>query len=212
MRHQLHGLAIVLLITVIPAAVGAAASAPANAPAQVSAGFLEQPFKRAESYFRNGQRRLAAQEIRRAAVILRAQIPRLPKEAKDDRAALEASAAELDNLARSIAKAGAKQLDQAFARTHYRLARYHQRLAAAAWSKKEFAEAGANLQHAAMHLSRAAAWESHRLDPARQAAARDARLVGAQLRKGTAVAATKVGPVIKRLGEEIEALGRKLRK
>jgi hypothetical protein len=217
MQRRLGGLGILALGAALAAGAWAAPAKP-EAPLKAAASnrrartdSLEQHFKQAEGSLVKGQRAAAAAELREAAKMLRELAARLPE---DHQPGLRASAGELEQVARELAGAKARgvtraQLREAFARAHYALAASHQRTASGFWAKKELAEAGGNLQAAAHHLMRAAAWEGHKLEPARAAAAREANLIGQRLGKGTAVAASRVGRTIKRLGEEIEAYGRK---
>jgi len=220
MQRRVGGLGIVALGAALAAAAWAAPAKP-EGPSKAAASSrparadsLERHFKQAEADFLKGRRPAAAAELQEAAKMLRGLAARLPE---DHQPALRDCAGELEQMGRDLAGPKARrvtraQLREAFARAHYALAASHQRTASGFWAKKELAAVGGNLQAAAHHLMRAAAWEGHKLEPARATAAREANVIGRRLKKGTAVAASKVGPVIKRLGEEIEAYGRKLEK
>jgi len=187
MRGTEHGLAIALIIAMVCAALcaapvaaaakgkstgmkmgsmkpepgkaGLARSNAAAAQSRLPGKSIEQMFKRAQADFRKGQKEAAASELRQAANLLRARAVRMPQA---DRSSVEASAAELDAMARGINKVDDKQMRQAFARAHLSLARYHQRAAQTASQKKDVRMAQMHLRAGQTEQRQAATWASEK--------------------------------------------------
>jgi hypothetical protein len=232
-----HGLAIALMIAMVwvaasaaPAAIGKSSgmkmgsikpepgkagvvrSNAAAARARLPGKSIEQMFMRAQQDFRQGKKEAAAKELREAANLLRKQATHMPQA---DRAAVNASAGELDAMARGINRVNEKQLRQAFARAHLSLARYHQRAAKAASKKKDARMAQMQLMAGQAHQRRAAMWagEKPAAQPApKPAPARGKPSLGKQISKAATAAAHNTDAEIDRLGEQIERLGHKIGK
>jgi hypothetical protein len=68
-----------------------------------------------------------------------------------------ASTQELGKLTDQVQKgtvSSARELDEAFARVHYALARYYQSKVSESWARKEASEAGQDLKAATVHLEK----------------------------------------------------------
>jgi hypothetical protein len=240
MRGTKHGLAIALIIAMVCVAVCAAPVAAAamgkssgmkmgsmkpepgkagvmrsNAAAarsRLPGQSIEQMFKRAQADFRKGQKEAAASELRQAANLLRARAVRMPQA---DKRSVEASAAELDAMARGINKVDDRQMRQAFARAHLSLARYHQRAAKTASQKKDVRMAQMQLRAGQTQQRQAAMWAGEKPvaeAPPKQAPARDKPSLSKQISKTATAAAHNTDAEIDRLDEQIERLGRTIGK
>jgi hypothetical protein len=169
-------------------------------------GAPEQPqplLQRADAAFARGDRAAAAQDMVKAAALLRTQGARF---AREDKAAVDESAGMIDKAAKSIAKADAKMLRLAFGRADLALARGHQRLAGQAWAKKDSRLAGMNLMAAAMQLQNGATWLGYKATQQQVTDTRNAGLLGQKMAAGEKVNPADADKAIKLIGEETHGL------
>jgi hypothetical protein len=170
----------------------------------------ERDFKKAHEEFLKKDSRAAATEIRKAAALLKREEGSAAIEGEKD---LSASAQELEKLAADVEKGtvtSGKELDNAFARAHYALARNYYLKASEFWAGKETSKTGHNLKSAAGGLERGLAWAGHKAETGTQTAIRDARAAGDKLIKDEGWVKDEVDKGIKDLGEEIEKLSKKI--
>ncbi|MCA9213488.1 MAG: hypothetical protein KDB27_10510 [Planctomycetales bacterium] len=133
--------------------------------------------------------------------------------ASGTKAALIASAQELDRLAKDI-KSGAvtsvKKLESAFARAEHALAAHYQAKARSALRQKKHASAGHYLRSAVNHVENGAKWTGHKLESGVVAAASGVRTVAGKLVEGSGFVLDEVGKGVEWVGVEVEKLGKQL--
>jgi len=169
---------------------------------------LPEPlFKRSDAAFAKGDRKAAAQDMQKAAAVLRTWATRFPKE---DKANVDASAAEIDKLAKNISKADNKQLRMTFAGADLAIGRYHQRLASQAWAKKDSRVTGMNLMGAAMQVQNGATWMGFKATPQQISDTRSAGMLGQKMARGEKANPAEVDKAMKLIGSEIGGLGQML--
>ncbi len=120
---------------------------------------------------------------------------------------------ELERLAKAVEDGTAtsiKELDRAFSRAEYGMARHQYKKASEYLSKKESKRAGHALKGAALNLEHAAKRAGLKLEAESLAAIEDARRVAGKLIKGVESAPSEFERAAKRLGEEMEKVGKKL--
>lgn len=209
MKLTLSALGAALVLAGAPAAFAADAPAAAKtAPAPQAAA--EPHFGSAIDAFAKKDYKGAASEIREAAAALRAEAKHARAGAKRE---LDRSAAELEKLAGSVEKGAVKSettLKTDFARANHALALEHRAKAAASWGRRQYGEAGRDLQVAAGDLENAASWIGAQAKSAASAGIADARTVGGKLASGATWASNEVGKAFESLGHGIDAVGRKV--
>ncbi len=214
-RGLFAGIAPALLVALVaagalPAAVHAEGKTPGKqAAVSPSSDQAERHFKKAHEYFLEKNWEAAAAEIRKAAALLKQKAAVAASEGRKD---LTASARGLEELADRVRKGAVnsvQELDDAFARAHYALARYHNLNAAESWARKATGNAGRELKAAAADLKRGLAWAGHKAETGTETAMKNARRLGEELIKGAHQASGTVGRTIQNLGTEIEKFGGK---
>lgn len=215
MNYRTFNRSIALLVAVLisvawPAASRAQVKAPSKqAGVSSSADEAERYFKKAHEDFLKKDRKAAAAEIREAAALLKREERRATSEGKKD---LSASAQELEKLATDVENGtvtSVKELDNAFARAHYALARHHYLKASKSWAEKEADKAGHELKAAAADLERGLTWAGHKAEAGTKTVINNTRILGEKLIKGAGWVSAEVGKGIEDLGKEIEKLGKK---
>jgi hypothetical protein len=124
-----------------------------------------------------------------------------------------ASTQELGKLTDQVQKGtvrSARELDEAFARAHYALARYYQSKAPESWARKAVPEAGQDLKAAAVHLEKALNWASHRLEAGGVQTIREWKQIGEKMEKGAGWVDAEVRKAIEGIGKEIDETGHKI--
>ena len=223
MNYRVFGLT-VALVTVFSVIALRAQAAPEKTCAQGPEGYviveeefwvgleddLSRDFHETQENFLKKDLKAAASKIEKGVGFLKVEAARATGDVKK---ALLESAHELEKLASEV-KAGAvksaKDLDGAFARAHYALARHHQEKAREAEAKKEHKRTGYYLRAAATHLEHGLAWAGHKAEAGFIYVVDGARLVGGKLIEGTGWTVDEVGKAMDALGREIEKLGTKI--
>ena len=216
MRLLIFGLVIALTIASIPAAAlgeMTAQQSPKTPWQEVVVTVTDQPdehFEKARQDFLKGEKREAAIEIRKGAEFLKLDASYATGKEK---ASLLASVRELERLAKGVEKGtitSIKELDWGFSRADYGMARHQYKKASEFMSRKESKKAGHALKAAALNLEHAAKRASLELEAEGQAAIEDARRVGEKLIEGAETATTGVERAVKRLGEAMREVGKRI--
>jgi hypothetical protein len=131
----------------------------------------------------------------------------------ETKAALTASAYELDSLATDV-QAGrvksVKSLDTAFARAEHALGADYHAKAKAALNAKHHAMAGHYLRSAVNHVEDAAKWSGHELESGTVATAKGVRSVAGKLIDGSGCIVDEAEKGITWVGDEVEKVGRSI--
>lgn len=175
--------------------------------------YIEEPdahFSKAHDSFLKQDYKAAATEIRKAVAYVKLESGRA---VTDSQKALNASAQELETLAKDVEKGtvkDVKKLDDTFARADQSLAKSHYVKASESWGKKLYDKTGYELKAATHSLEKAASWAGNEASAAASTAVKDGRLVTGKLIAGTGWAVDEVGKAIDSVGQGIEQLGRKV--
>lgn len=170
----------------------------------------ETRFHRAREYFFKDDLAAAAKEIRKAAVFLRLESGWATKEGKGG---LIASAIELDKLADDVEKGSVvsvKELDDAFSRAHYALARHYHLKATESGVKQAYKKLGIELKAAVKHLKHALLWSGHKIESAFKELVNDVHMLEEKLMGDEKRDQEETGKVIDSVGREIEKSEKKL--
>jgi len=152
----------------------------------------------------------AAERIRAAAAFTRVEAGRA---VESGRTALESSAADLTTLADKVESEGASarlEIDGSFAKAQHALSVHYHELSARAHEAGDDIAAGHYLARATDNLKGAAAWSGQKLDEGSVATVREGKAAGIALANGAGWAMSKAGDLTVRLGESIQAVGKKL--
>jgi hypothetical protein len=173
--------------------------------------FNDEPshhMQQAHDSFLKKEFKAAANELHKTAGYLHVATQHAASETK---AALAASAQELDGLAKDV-EAGtvksAKTLESAFARAEQALAAHHQAKAHTALDEKRNTLAGHYLHSAVTHFENAGKWIGQELETGTAATANGVRTVAGKLIEGSGAVVDEAGKGIKWLGTEVEKLGK----
>jgi len=216
MRLPILGFAVVLTIASISVMAWSQVTAPENPKTpwqEVVVAVTDQPdehFQKAREDFLKGDKKDAAMEIRKAAEFFKLDTSYATGKEKTS---LLTSFQELERLAKAVedgTAASIKELDRAFSRAEYGMARHQYKKASEYLSKKESKRAGHALKGAALNLEHAAKRAGLKLEAESLAAIEDARRVAGKLIKGAESAPSEFERAAKRLGEEMEKVGKKL--
>lgn len=171
----------------------------------------ETRFHRAREYFFKDDMEAAAKEIRKAAVFLRLESGWATKEGKGG---LIASALELDKLADKVQKgevASVKELDDAFSRAHYALARHYYLKAADSGVKQAYKKLGRELKAAVKHLKHALLWSGDKIESAFKEMMKEVHMLEEKWIGDEKRDQEEAGKAIDSVGQEIERSGRKIK-
>ena len=131
----------------------------------------------------------------------------------DTKAALAASASELDSFAADV-QAGrvksVKSLDSAFARAEHALGADDHAKAKTALNAKHHARAGHYLRSAVNHVEDAAKWSGHKLENGTEATANGVRIVAGKLIDGSGFIVDEAEKGITWVGDEVEKAGKSI--
>jgi len=165
---------------------------------------VEHHFHSAHVNFQKKNMETAADEVRKAAVLLKLEELRAYGEQYK---AIMASFLELRKLAddMEIGKiASAKGLEEIFARTHYALARHYYLKSSESWTERDAQNTGQALGAAAAHLKQAMSWTGHKAEGLITTVVEDACLQADHLSAGDNWFVEEVDRILETLGEEIE--------
>jgi hypothetical protein len=176
--------------------------------------FVNEPnkgFKAAKTHFVAEATQSAVFAIRRAAAYLKLESARgMPGEST----MLQPSIDELEDLAEDVENGIVTTVDDfelPFARAQLTLAKFHQRLAADTWAKKQYHQTAEELLAAAANLEHAAEWAGRTLDSTAQSTLQDTRALANSLKQDRAWQAVNVQKVMTEFHEETEKVGRELK-
>jgi hypothetical protein len=161
-------------------------------------------FRAAVADFLNRRMRAAAEEIRKGAACMKLEAARA---SGDSRKALMDSAQELEKLANDVQKAAVadlKELQNAFARAEYALARHHYLKAVELRAKGDAQKTGRELQSAADYVDSGQVWLNQKMHEGVADAVNDTRLVAAKMVYGAGATADEVGKAFDGLGKELD--------
>jgi hypothetical protein len=166
---------------------------------------LSRDFHQAREDFLKRDFRAAAVRIRKGVTFLKTEAARASSDTKQD---LLTSARELEKLASDVEKdtVRARDINDAFARAHYALAKHHHEQARAYHAKKDYKRAGHYLAASVRHFEQASAWAGHKIDSTVADVTDDARTVSEKLVKGADWTSNEVRKAFEVLGKEIEKL------
>ncbi len=216
MRLPFFGLAIALTIASIPVVVWGQITAsedPKTPWQEVVIATTDQPdehFPKAREDFLKGDKKGAAMELRKVAEFFRLEASYA---AGKEKTSLLTSFRELEKLAKALEEGTAtsvNEIDRGFSRAEYGMARHQYKKASEYLSKKESKKAGHALKGAALNLEHAAKRAGLKLAAESLAAIEDARRVAGKLVEGMGSASTEFEGAAKRLGEEMEKVGKSL--
>ncbi len=169
----------------------------------------ESRFHKAREYFFKNDSESAAKEIRKGAVFLRLESGWATKEGKE---ALITSARELDKLADEVEKGevtSVKDLDQAFSRAHYALARHYRLRASESQVKKSYKKLVRELKAAAKHLHHALLWSGDKIESGFSEIRRDVQILEGKMGEGAKWVQDEVNRLMKYIDQEIEKFNKK---
>ena len=159
---------------------------------------------------RNGDRGVAAREIRKGAQLLREQAKRATAKGK---AVLDRSSRELENLAGAVQKGAAVSIEKikaTFARAQHALAYHHHTQASDSWARRKFKQAGKQFKAAAYNIEYGLSWIGEGVETKGRDVIIGTRDLGSALIDGTKIGAGRVKTQTKALGQEIERFGRRI--
>jgi hypothetical protein len=160
--------------------------------------------------FLNGDLQEGAYNMRKAKALLRLEIYRADE---DSKGALEASARELEKLAKAAEEGSApnaKALKKVFAQTEHALAYHHYQKALDYQSRKEFEKMTYALDAAATHSLYASVWAEEELDHADAISTKRARSAVRKVIEGAKSTPSDLREAIKGIGRAIKELGDKI--
>ena len=167
-------------------------------------------FQKADELFLKKDLKAAASEIRKGAGFLKGKAKSATKDSKEG---LDASAQELEKLAKDVETGGVtseKQLKDTFARSYHALSNYEYRRASESWAKKKTRETGQALTNAAQDVEQAAKWSGRELEADTADTIEYARGVGGKLVKGAGWSVDEVDKGIKGIGSALSKLGERM--
>jgi len=176
----------------------------------VKAGEPASHFQKADELFLKEDLKAAASEIRKGAGFLRQKAKNATEDSKEG---LNASAQELEKLAKDVETGGVtseKQLKDTFARSYHALSNYEYKRASESWAKKKTRETGQALTNAAQDVEHAAKWSGRELEADTVGAIDYARGVGGKLVKGAGWTVDEVDKGIKGIGNALSKFGERM--
>ena len=167
-------------------------------------------FQKADELFLKKNLKGAASEIRKGAGFIKHKAESATKDGKED---LNASAQELEKLAKDIERGGVtseKRLKDTFARSYHTLSNYEYRRASESWAEKKTTETGQALADAAHDMEQAAKWSGRELETGMADTMEYARMVGGKLVKGAGWTVDEVDKSIKGIGSALSKFGERM--
>ncbi len=170
-----------------------------------------------ESFFQKARQEYLQKDMKAAAAEVRKGAARLKSEAAaaadKEKKALTASSRELEKLAGELEKGtvkSVKEMDMAFARAYEALATNSRVKSAEAWSKKEYKQAGDDLEEAIDELVKGFAWAGQEIEVGTQKAIDQSKELSKKLKEGASWASAEANKAMKDLENEISAFGRRI--
>ena len=203
MLHKTLLLATLMFFLAVASVVSPASSAQAAREPSVKAAEPGSHFQKADELFLKKDFKRAASEIRKGAGFLRQKVKSATKDSKES---LNASAQELEKLAKDVERGGVtseKQLKDTFARSYYALSNHEYRRASESWAKKKTRETGQALTGAAQDMEQAAKWSGRELETGTADTIDYARVVGGKLVKGAGWSEDEVEKGMKGIGSAL---------
>ncbi|MFZ5516225.1 MAG: hypothetical protein ACOY90_06275 [Candidatus Zhuqueibacterota bacterium] len=180
-----------------------------TAPATpASADTMEQHFLQAEARFEAGDRKSAAEEIRKSALALKPSVQLIPEEVE----ALQATREGLSRLADDIENGtitSINRLRKSFANVYLYFSTMYQKKAVQSWAQKNYAQAGQELEETSDNLKHAARWAGDRVESGFERLIQNSRDLASRLKSGIARTSDKIGQEISAVGVEIHTISKK---
>ena len=210
MLHKPLSFATLMFLLIMAPVFSPVSSAQAARGTSAKADELASHFQKADDFFLKKDLKAAASEIRKGAHFLKGKAKGATKDSKEG---LDASAQELEKLAKDVETGGVtseKQLKDTFARSYHALSNYEYRRASESWAKKKTRETGQALTNAAHDMEQAAKWSGRELETDTTDTIDFARTVGGKLVKGAGWTADEVDKGIKGISNALSKLGEKM--
>jgi len=175
-----------------------------------SKGSIEQTFQKARKDYLQKDMKAAAAEVRKGAAYLKSEAAVAKGKGKE---ALTASYQELEKLAGELEKGTVKtvkEMEMAFARAYNALATNSHVKSAESWVKKEYKQAGNELEAAVGELEKGYIWAEQKAEAGTQKVIDDSKALSKKMKEGTSRASAEVGKAMKDLEDEIKTFGRKI--
>ena len=195
--------ALAIVIVTISASLCAAAEV-------ASKESVEQNFQKARQDYLQKDMKAAADEVRKGAAYVKSEASAAKGKAKE---ALTASYHELVKLSGELEKGtvkSVKKMETAFARTYKALATNSHVKSTEAWSKKEFKNAGDDLEAAVDELEKGFAWAGQKAQAGTQKVISESRELSKKLKEGASSASAEAKKAMKDMGDEIKTFGQKI--
>jgi len=129
------------------------------------------------------------------------------------KAALAASAKELEELAGDVKRGSVKSvkiIEAAFARAYLALAKDAHVKSSQSWAEKQAQKAGEGLEKAGEHLERSFSWAGHKVESKTKEVMQKSKELSLKLREKGLVIAENVGKGLRETGNEIDQFGKKI--
>ncbi len=211
MLHKTLLFATLMVLLIVALVFSPASSARAAREPAMKAAAPASHFQKADELFLKKDLKAAASEIRKGAGFLKGKAKSATKDSKEG---LDASAQELEKLAKDVETGGVtseKQLKDTFARSYHALSNDEYRRASESWAKKKTRETGQALTNAAQDVEQAAKWSGRELEADTADTIEYARGVGGKLVKGAGWSVDEVDKGIKGIGSALSKLGENLK-
>ena len=200
-----HFRLLMFVIAILTISVWVSAAAQAQ-----SKGSIEQTFQKARKDYLQKDMKAAADEVRKGAAYLKSEAAAAKGKGKE---ALTASYQELEKLAGELEKGTVKtvkEMEMAFARAYNALATNSHVKSAESWVKKEYKQAGNELEAAVGELEKGYIWAEQKAEAGTQKVIDDSKALSKKMKEGTSRASAEVGKAMKDLEDEIKTFGRKI--
>ena len=206
MKHMYCTIAIfvfaVMMLGVLPGA-----SAQTSGTPEAS---IEKAFRQAKQNYLDKKMDAAARQINEGAAFMKSESMKASGQGK---AALAASAHELEELATNVRKGAVtsvKKIEDAFARAYLALAKESHANSSRSWAEKQAQKAGDGLEKAGAYLEKSFTWAGYKVEAETTKALQKSRELSQKLKEKGRVIAEEVGKGLKETGNEIEKFGKKI--
>jgi len=178
--------------------------------ASESSSSIEQTFQKAKQNYLDKNMDAASVQIQKGAAYMKEQSE---KASDSGKAALAASAKELEDLSGDVKKGAVKsvkKMEDAFARAYLALAKDAHTQSAKSWAEKQGQKAGEGLEKASGYLERSFAWAGQKAEQGTRNVMQKSKDLSLKLKEKGRAVTEDVGKSLKETGNEIEKFGRKI--
>jgi hypothetical protein len=171
---------------------------------------VESFFQKARQEYLQKDMKAAADDVRKGAAYLKSEAAAATDKEKK---ALTESYQELEKLAGELEKGtvkSVKEMEMAFARAYEALATNSHMKSTEAWSKKEYKQAGDDLEEAIDELVKGFAWAGQEIQVGTQKAISQSKELSKKLKEGAGWASAETSKAMKDLEDEIRTFGRRI--